>query len=290
MVLAAVLLATAVLAGACGLFGTDLGVDGIDTRWVSVDGQDGRKALLVAPEGAFVGDSGPGGLPAVVVMHGLGGDPETMATMAEWPEAARDHGFLAVFPEGVGDSWNAGGCCGSAVEWGVDDVAFLDALFEQLVVEEGVDPGSLHLTGHSNGAMLAYLYACRRPDALRGAASVAGTNFSDCVPSATPDFMQVSGAEDPVIPVLGGESSLPGLGLVPSVEQSMWDQASAAGCAEPRGVDFGSLVSFQGEGCSSGARIRYDVLDGLGHEYPSAVTSPEYVAVDKIVQFWGLDR
>jgi polyhydroxybutyrate depolymerase len=282
-----VLAVSAVVAG-CGLFRTDLGVEGIDVEWIDVDGQDGRTALVVAPAARGEDPSPAGPLPVVVVLHGLGGTAEEMATMAGWPVAARDLGFLAVFPEGVSESWNAGGCCGRAMEWGVDDVGMLDALLTQLVQEHGADPERVYLTGYSNGAMMSHLYACRRPERVLGMASVAGTNFSDCRPGETVDVMQVSGSEDPVIPVLGGESSLENVGRVPSVEQTMLDWATAAGCAEPQGFRLDGILSFQGKDCSTGTRVRYDVIEGLGHEYPTAQASPGYVAVDKIVEFWGL--
>lgn len=276
----------ALIATACGLFGVDLGIDGVDVRTVRIDNQNGRTALLVEPVGRTANSPE---LPLVMVLHGLGEDAEGMARLATWPEAARDAGFVAVFPQGVDDSWNAGRCCGSAVEQGVDDVAFLDALVAQMVAEENVDPDAVYMTGFSNGAMMTYLYGCRRPDALAGAASVAGTNFSDCEPSAPLRFVQVSGSDDPVIPVLGGESSLPGLPAVPSVEQSVLAVAKASGCTgRPSGAEVAGVASFQGAGCVEGKPVRYDVVSGLGHEYPNLVNSPGYVAVDEILEFWGL--
>jgi polyhydroxybutyrate depolymerase len=281
-----VLAGVGLLGSACGLFGVNLGIDGVDVRTVRVDNQNGRSAILVEP--ADRTGSSPE-LPLVVILHGLGQDAEGMARVATWPEAARDVGFVAVFPQGVDDSWNAGRCCGSAAEQGVDDVAFLDALIAQMVAEENVDPEAVYLTGFSNGAMMIYLYGCRRPDALAGAASVAGTNFSDCQPGVPLRFIQVSGSDDPVIPVLGGKSSVPGVPEVPSVEQSVLAVAKASGCTgQPSGAEFAGVASFQGEGCAAGTPVRYDVVGGLGHEYPNLVNSPEYVAVDKILEFWGL--
>lgn len=276
-----------VLVVSCALFGTDVGAEGVDVRWVDVDGQNGREALVVAPEGHFTGSSGSTELPLVVVLHGLGLDAEEMARLAEWPAAARDTGFVAVFGQGIEESWNAGQCCGASVELQTNDVAYLDALIAQMVAEEGVDPDRVYLTGYSNGAMMTYLYSCLAPDAIAGAASVAGTNFSDCEPGGAVDFLQVSGADDPVIPVLGGDSSLPGLPEVPPVEGSMLAVAAAAGCEQPGGFELNGIVSFQGEECSTGARVRYDVISGLGHDYPTAAMSPDYVAVDKILEFWG---
>ncbi|MFV0316108.1 MAG: alpha/beta hydrolase family esterase [Microthrixaceae bacterium] len=286
-ILFTVVAAVGLLATGCGLFGVDLGVEGVNARTVGIDNHNGRSVLLVEPS-----DREPNSdelVPLVVNMHGLGGDSEQMAKVATWPEAARDDNFVVVFPQGVDDSWNAGRCCGGAVEKGVDDVAFLDAVIAQMVAEEGVDPNQVYVTGYSNGAMMAYLYSCMRADTLAGVASVAGTNFSDCQPSQPVEFLQISGEQDPVVPVLGGKSSLPGLPEVPPVEGSLLAVGAASGCSgAPSGFELDGIASFQGEGCSEGHPVRFDVISGLGHEYPSLSNSPSYVAVDKILEFWGL--
>lgn len=276
----------AALAAGCGLFGVDLGVEGVEVRSVGIDNHSGRSVLLVEPSGRTPSDDP---LPLVVVLHGLGEDAEAMARLATWPEAARDVGFVAVFPQGVDDSWNAGRCCGKAAQEGVDDVAFLDAVIAQMVAEENVDREAVYMTGFSNGAMMTYLYSCRRPGALVGAASVAGTNFSDCVPSSPSMFMQVSGSDDPIVPVLGGPSEAPGLPEVPSVEASILAVAAASGCSgRPGGDSDAAVTTFVGEGCAAGDPVRYDVVRGLGHVYPNLVNSPDYVAVDHIIDFWGM--
>ena len=281
-----VVILCSLLAGSCSWFDPDVGVDGVDVAVIDIDGQPGRDAIIVAPEGHR--DSPEGELPLVIALHGLGGDSLTFARETGWPQAARDQGFVAVFPQGFEDSWNAGRCCGTAVADNVNDVAMIDALINQMVAEENVDPERIYLTGFSNGGMFTFLYACMAPDALAGAASVAGTNFSTCEPDGSVDFLQVSGRDDPVVPVLGGESSLTGVPEVPSVEQSLLDMAAAAGCSNPKGFEVAGVTSFQDGGCDGGTSVRFDVLQGMGHQWPTAANSPNYVAVDKITEFWGL--
>ncbi|MGI9579374.1 MAG: alpha/beta hydrolase family esterase [Microthrixaceae bacterium] len=283
--------ALAIIVSSCGLFNSGLSVENADVKTIEVDGQDDREAVLVAPEGHFFNSDRQGeagDLPLVVALHGLGGDAVSFGKDTEWPTAARDNGFVVAFPQGVDDSWNAGRCCGAAVAEGTNDVAFIDALINQLVAEEGVDPDQVYLTGYSNGAMFTYLYACLAAGDIAGAASVAGTNFSDCEPNGSIDFLQTSGADDPVIPVLGGESELVGVPEVPSVEQSLLDMAEAAGCQGLQTLDVNGVMSFQSTECNADTSVRFDVIEGFGHEYPTAENSPNYVAVDKILEFWGL--
>ncbi|MCP4435611.1 MAG: alpha/beta fold hydrolase [Actinomycetia bacterium] len=282
----ATVLFVALVAGSCSWFGTDVGVDGVDVGIVEIDGQHGRDAVVVAPKGHR--DDPVEKLPLVVVLHGLGGNGLSFAQETEWPRAARDRGFVAAFPQGFDESWNAGRCCGAAVGDNVNDVAFIDALINQMVAEENVDPERIYMAGFSNGGMFTFLYACLAPGLLAGAASVAGTNFSDCEPDGSVDFLQVSGRDDPVVPVLGGESSLTNVPEVPSVEQSLLDMAAAAGCDDPKGFEVNGVMSFQDGGCEGGTSVRFDVLEGFGHQWPGEENSPNYVAVDKITEFWGL--
>jgi len=275
------------LLSSCGLFGIDLGVDGLSVREVTIGDSD-RSAIVVAPEAHHPDSPGSGELPLVVIMHGLAMTAEDMARTPGWPARVAEGGFMAVFPQGTDDSWDAGGCCGDAVTNNVDDVTFLDDVISQMVSEQGADADRVYVTGFSNGAMMTYLYACSRPDAIVGAASVAGTNFSDCEPTEAIPFLQVSGSEDPVIPVLGGTSSLPDIAEVPSVEESILAVARGAGCDAPTGAVEEHMTSFRATGCRNGAQVGYDVIDGLGHTYPTADESPQYVAVDEILEFWGL--
>ena len=286
--LAAVLLAG--LVGGCGLFDdVDLGVDGVRASWVTVEGQNGRRVIVAWPAGHSNTDPRQK-LPVVIILHGLGSDAESMARMAEWPTAVRDRDFVAVFADGYENSWNAGGCCGAAKDAGENDVAFLDAIVDQVVAEQGVDPSRIYLTGYSNGAMMTYRYLCERPDRLAGAASVSGTDWSGCKQSAAVPFMQVSGADDPVVPVKGGPSSMPGVGNVPKVETSVLGVALGAGCGPAKATTLGKVKVTRAEGCRNGATVRFDVVDGLDHSYPSGAVRPGYVAVDRILDFWGIAR
>lgn len=272
--------------GACGV---NLGVDGARADWSTIDGQNGRKALVVSPEDHDP-DLADKKLPLVVNLHGLNGTAEEMATMAEWPEAVVDHNLLMVFPEGVEKSWNAGGCCGEAETSGTDDVVFLDAVIKQMVSEYQADPEQVYMTGYSNGGMMTYRYNCERPDQLVGAASYAGTDYSDCTPDATVPFFQISGSEDTIVPPLGGQSAVPDVGNVPSVPSSIEGVAGGAGCQGETGEEDTGVVHVVADDCRDDVTVQYDLVNGLDHHYPTTASFPTYVAVWHIVDFWGLSN
>src|ERR1700733_4220946 len=76
--------------------------------------------------------TGHSAVPLVFDFHPLQVAATTWKIATGWPSVADSKGFILVWPQGVGDSWNAGRCCGQAQQQGVDDVAFLRAMTSEL--------------------------------------------------------------------------------------------------------------------------------------------------------------
>lgn len=283
-VAAAVATAALVLwASGCSWLGgdrVDLGIAGLTARTVTVPGTGGRTALLGVPDGGAAGDR-----PLVVVLHGLGGDAEGMARISAWAAAAVQHDLVVAFGEGGEASWNAEGCCGGADAEGTDDVDYLHRLIAHLIATQDVDPQAVFLTGYSNGGMMTYRYLCEHGDELAGAASVAGTNTSGCTPEDPVDLLQISGADDTVVPLAGGPSTTPGIGPFPSVTGSVEAVARAFGCPPERTVTRPPALVTRWGPCRDDVEVGLDVLSGAGHGYP---LGSDYVATEEILAFWGL--
>ncbi|MEZ5238022.1 MAG: hypothetical protein R2716_03405 [Microthrixaceae bacterium] len=171
----------------------------------------------------------------------------------------------------------------------MDDVALLDAVIAQMAAEENVDPQQVYVTGFSNGAMMTYLQSCRRTDRPSGAASVAGTNFSDRQPDSPSRFIQISGSDDPIVPVLGGPSRGRGCPRSPrssspssrSPGRRAARDARVAAAPERSRRSWGRAAARAPSGAlRRGERAR--------SRLPNLVNSPDYVAVDQILAFWGL--
>ena len=160
-----------------------------------------------------------GPLPVVVVLHGAFSTARQMDQWAEWTALADREGFGVVFPEGIGlfgklQHWNAGHCCGRAVQQGWDDMAFLDAVVDHLAARPGVDAKRIRMVGFSNGGMMVQRYAAARPERLAAAAVVSGALNSMETPEAQPWVLPapakavpmalIHGTADVVVPIAGG--------------------------------------------------------------------------------------
>lgn len=279
-------LAVVVVAGCASLSNDapDLG-PGVTARWMDLSHLSDRRALVVAPSSVRPGRSAQTRMPLVVVLHGLGTDPETMARITGWPAAARDHGLIVAFAEGLDHSFDAGTCCGTSAADHVDDVAYLDRVIGDAEDEFPVDRSKVFMTGHSNGGMMTYRFLCSHADELAGAASVAGTNTAGCQPNRPLPFLQISGADDPIVPIAGGRSAAPGIGPFRSVTGSVASMAEAGGCPAPVTLRVRPVTVTRWTPCRDGVTIGLDVVAGQSHGYPATAA---YSATDRILRFWGL--
>ncbi len=143
-----------------------------------------------------------GPMPVIIVLHGGGGSAKHIEDTSGFDAAADTHGFLAVYPEGIGrgrfHTWNASPtCCGAAQEEHVDDVAFLAALVDRLGKAHKIDKSRVFVVGHSNGAVMAERALCERPDVFAGAVIVASPGLNGvCKPKEPRRVLIVHGTAD----------------------------------------------------------------------------------------------
>jgi polyhydroxybutyrate depolymerase len=260
-------------------------------RQVTVDGTQRRYHVVIPP--------GETSMPAVVALHDAGNTVDGMQEVTQLDRAAARHGFAAVFPAATTEAkrtWNAGFCCGAGPSAGVDDMAFLDAVLEELAAEERIDADRVHLAGVSNGAVMAYRYACARADRVAGVGSVAGTmNPDTCQPSAPVPVVEIHGTADEVVPFEGG--AMPD--FVQATRPAMGAEALAArwaelnGCAgEPTVSGEPPVTRTRWQGCDAQAGVQLLAIEDAGHTWYAPEFGAVQGAVDataEIVRFLGLN-
>lgn len=233
-----------------------------------------------------------GNWPAVLVFHGGGGRGRRIMADGRWRELAEAEGFIAVFPDGTsedmhlpiryrraGQTWNDGSGRSSidAVQRNIDDVAFVNAVVDDLLAEYAIDPDLVFAAGHSNGGSMTF-HAARGLDGRFAAiAPVAGADFagSDPDPVQPVSMVYITGTRDPLNPIDGGTVFIPPFigpfekpAVVPMVER--W--ATAQQCsAQPEVSETVDRVETRTwNGCAGGARVVLHLIDGHGHTWPGA--------------------
>jgi polyhydroxybutyrate depolymerase len=149
-----------------------------------------------------------------LVLHGAVGAAEEIAGVTGFDLEADRLGWVVAYPEahnpGVNGGWDTYACCKQP---GVDDVAFIATLIDELERSEGIDPKRVCVAGFSRGGMMAYRLGCEIADRLAAIAPVAG-NMADASGSVEvgrrPDrpvaVLAVHGLADRNVPVEGGPS------------------------------------------------------------------------------------
>jgi polyhydroxybutyrate depolymerase len=135
-------------------------------------------APCVLPGGQYEAELPPaavGLLPAVIFVHGYGSSGEGTMRNRGMVDAILARGYAVIAPDGSpmvgrdGRSWAF-----RASPDGRDDVAFLQAVRDDVVARFGLDPQRLLLAGFSVGGSMVSYTACAAPQAFSAYAPVSG--------------------------------------------------------------------------------------------------------------------
>ena len=248
--LPAVLACLAVLATACGATpSADPAGTSTEARSVTFEADGRMREYLLQPaQGLPAGERSA----VVVVLHQEGGTPEGVAAETDLA-ALRDGGATLVYPAGIDRSWDAGACCGTPRQAGVDDLKFLDALLADVARQTPVDEARTALVGYSSGGMLTYRYVCARPGRLAAAVVVSGSLESPCGQRiSVPDVLAVHGKLDGTIGLVR-PVFIKALGLAPRpAESTLGIVTRSAGCSAPRTTRLPDAEQRRWEDCRGG--------------------------------------
>lgn len=232
-----------------------------------------------------------GALPVVIAFHGGGGEADGFKDYAGLDSVADREGFIVVYPNGSGVlprrllTWNAGECCGYAMNQRVDDAGFAIAVLDDLARRTAVDPRRVYATGHSNGAMMAYRLGAERADRIAAIVPVAGGISQErFTPGRRVAVLAIHSVDDPRALYDGGLGPpFPGTDVRSSHRPALegpekWRRHN--GCAattrviEHRAGRSGATAQtatlLEWDGCAAGARVAHWKLTGVGHLWPGA--------------------
>lgn len=179
--------------------------------------------------------------------------------------------FIVVYPDGFRRSWNSGDCCGPAQRRGIDDVAFVKAMFEDLKQFGNISASRNFATGFSNGFSFSQQLACSLPDrfaAIAGGGGVKDTSRG-CGGAKPISVMIMHGLIDEYSPYEGGQSVLEKAGYRVSVQsiESFWTKENRCGGTRSTSKLDG-ISCRQHTGCTGGTEVVVCPIPGMGHWWP----------------------
>ena len=239
-----------------------------------VVGGDRPVALLLPPE-----HDPDVPAPLLVVLHGYGAGPERMERVFPLASGAAVAGALVVYPLGTVNRlnrryWNAAAACCDLFNSGVDDVAYLMRVIDEIEAAVAVD--RVVLFGHSNGGFMAYRLACEHGERLAAVVTVAGALDDPpptCGAPSPAAMLHVHGTQDGVVRYDGG--SLLNRPPFTGAERTTRVLAARAGCGAtltagmPFDLDAGvpgpETTPFEAA-CPEGRRVVLWAAEGAEHE------------------------
>ena len=282
----ALLLAVATAAGAATI-----------ERTVAVDGRERSYEVDVPARAAP-----PGGWPVVLVFHGGGGTAAGARTQSRMTAKGGAEGFVAVYPQGSGGiagklrTWNAGTCCGWAMQHHVDETAFVAALLDDLATVAAIDATRVYATGISNGGMMAYQVACTLSGRVAAIAVVAGEmtmSASECRPTRPVPVLVIHGTADRNLPIDGGPGARAvAVHEVRSVAAAIDFWRTYNRCTDAPATDRnGAVARTRYSRCGDGSEVELVTIDGGGHSWPGGermarFLDPPSSALDATAEIW----
>lgn len=181
-----------------GIVAPNAGACGRDTDCVIGE----RSYRIVFPEG----HDGTTPIGAIVFAHGYRGTASGVMRNKGLTALASELGIAFIAARAAGPEWNIPNVPSFDALEDVNELAYFDALIEDVVERFAIDRSRILASGFSSGAMMVWHLACYRGDAFAGFAPMSGT-FWEPIPETCPtgpiSLIHYHGKDDPVVPLHG---------------------------------------------------------------------------------------
>lgn len=220
--------------------------------------------------------------PVLIAYHPGLATADYMERTTEFHRLPDSEQFVVVYPDGFRRTWNAGECCGAAMRRNVDDLAFFEAMMDDLAQQtEGRIRPRAYVTGFSNGAIFAYHLACEMPERVAAIAPFASAyQFNNCDSGVVP-VMHIHGTHDISAPVEGGSSGIKSFDqrIQAAADDTVARMAEHNSCSSrpARSEDSPFLkTACQVTDCN-GVELKLCVVENLGHTWPGAAAADNFL-------------
>src|SRR5262245_39737575 len=204
-------------------------------------------------------------LPAVLFFHGYGASAKDFVDDPSFVRAFADQGVLLVVPDSEGKGWRR-----RPPEEGRDELAFVDAMRDDLLRRFPIDRTRIAASGFSAGGALVLELACQRGPDYKGFIVLAGS-FSRPVPGDCPggpvNLLQIHGRADTAVPLAGLERDGRHMAPVSEGMASFRRQDGCAPAADRSEPGPSGQICELWDHCASGRQLGFCLHEG-GHLMP----------------------
>ena len=199
-------------------------------------------------------------LPVLLHFHGWGRQGDLIVNHDRIVSATRRRGVLLVAPNGIGKTWTF---------WrsGTADVAFANAVLDDVAARYPIDPDRIFVSGYSFGSAMGWRYACDSGDRIAALFAIAVTlDQREVCPQAPQHVRHVHGVKDTVMPFPIGPDG------AQTYPVALWrNRLDCQGAGEDLGewyvVSFLTLTRTEWRDCGGDQTVTLDIHPG-GHFIP----------------------
>lgn len=238
--------------------------------------------------------------PLVISMHPAMSWPTSQMNISQWNKVAEEHGFIVVYPGGVGGGPKTWFMKGWRTPSRMPDVMFVSELIDTLEASYNIDPTMIYADGLSNGGGMAFALSCTLSGRIAAVGLVAAArslNWSWCPDRRPVPMIAFHGTADPVAPYNGGRTPV-GPDVFPSVQSftAMWAQRNRCGPNPIESAVAADVTRLQYTECADDAGVVLFTVKGGGHQWPGGKQLPEFLvghysrSIDATSEMWTFFR
>lgn len=224
-------------------------------------------------------------VPLVIVLHGGGGNSESVQNFTQMNPVSDTNGFIVAYPQGFGPTQNGGfswadGRETSATNMGIDDVGFILKLMDKITSEYQISENKIYVCGFSNGGFMSQKLACELENTFAGVGTLGATIgtevFNTCATNQSIPMLFVLGDADPFVPYNGGTvtnnpSNIEGVETI----ANFWKEHNQCQTTKPAiqlpdldVTDNSTVTLFEFTDCDCNASVKLYKINNGGHTWP----------------------
>ncbi|GHO92297.1 hypothetical protein KSF_023450 [Reticulibacter mediterranei] len=216
-------------------------------------------------------------LPLLLAFHGLGSNAQEIEGYSNFSQLADKEHFIVAYPQGLHDmNGNTFWDSYSPTTEGVDEIAFVNKVIDDVEQKLCVDSNRIYATGFSNGALMTGMLACRLANRIAAIATLAGNFFDNegpCNPGRPVAILNEHGSADNVIPYDAQDQTT----QLPGVQDWLQQWAKLDKCA-PQAVTLpqsDTETALEWKDCDGGVTIVHYRIEGEKHVWPKDLSKDQ---------------
>jgi polyhydroxybutyrate depolymerase len=216
-------------------------------------------------------------LPLLLAFHGLGSNAQEIESYSNFSQLADTEHFIVAYPQGLHDMngrtfWDSY----SPTTEGVDEIAFVNKVIDDVEQKLCVDSNRVYATGFSNGALMTGMLACRLANRIAAIATLAGNFFDNqgtCNPGRPMAILNEHGSADDVIPYTTQQQPTQQPGVQDWLQQwAKQDKCAAQPVTLPQNA---AETAMEWMDCAGGVSIVHYRIDGEKHVWPQELSKEQ---------------